>query len=616
MLDNRDDCRHCKELKGVTAEVAVGTRAIYARNGRYHADWRSTPYRMIAERQRQALTIPGMAHGVTCLGQAIWCYDARKEELQRRLDVAVTRAVTTRTAVAPVPTLEALARMFLEVVARDQARTTPRPERAVAVVQRTLERALGTKTLSAISYADQLTRPMFQEVLDELATIPKKSGALIGAGTLHRMGRVLVGWLTWCEDTGHLHHHPWRRHPAMKRLREQILEAQFRGTALTAAECGRLLDWLLATEPDRARTNPHLLPLVATLLYTGMRWSECAGLLVKDVDLRTMTIEVRPHSHRRLKNKPSRRTIPIQRALLPYLVPLLRGRKPDHLLFPAPPRFKGHDRKDKRKDPMPKTALGERMYRKIETGLRMTCCDSGIRQVRTHDLRHTYATIRASMVVEDALGQVVPVHPMKLARELGHKDLKMLSDVYYHDRRIYYGLKELDFEAARRIEHELEERQRARAMVWWDIPVLSEPPAVLDPPFKGRGLLRARLYQAYMAGVNARLEAAAATQRMKLDAGTETASDTRRSCDPDVMPPEAELPPLFFALVPPRLGARGVERARLFARLWAAWAVGRSGVPWLGIALGVKPAARASARSRRARRSSVASGVAPTSGPT
>lgn len=597
---------------------ALGDRRIYYRDGRFYADWR-TQYGAIGIK-REALKIPGTTRGATCLGWAVQLYDERKRELQTKLDLAMQRALTTREPLAAVPTVDDLAKRYIEVVGDELKRTTPRNGPAQNRVRRTLARALDSDAFRNIEYADQVTDLVFGALLAELGKITvKRDGEIrpIKAGTVYRMGRVLVGWMTWCTRNKFVATNPWRAHPAMARLRKEIDDDEFEGIALSAEQCCRLLDWLKATEPDRAKTNPHLLPLVATLLYTGMRWSEAAGLLVKDVSLRGngKVIHVRKHPHRRLKNKYSDRRIRIQPALLPYLIPLLRGRPADGLVFPAPPRFAGHTKLDdegkpkKESDPMPKTKLGERMYRKIDTGLAMTCRDAGVPEVRCHDLRHTYASIRAGMVEKDAIGQMVPVNSLKLAKEMGHTDVEMLIETYYHEGRIVYGLADLDYSLARDVERQLDERLSTESIEQGlpvpEIKPLGDPPGLANPPFKGRGLLRVRLYQAYMAGVAA--AANQGDQRMKVDAGTAVGSREPRVPDPDAMPDE--LPPELLALVPDRLATRGAERGRLLHKLWMSFAVGLTGRPWLIAVARPRLSGRAAARARREARAAAAAGA-------
>jgi len=70
-------------------------------------------------------------------------------------------------------------------------------------------------------------------------------------------------------------------------------------------------EWESILKTPRATDSIHLMMLV--LVNTGCRVSEVAGLLLKDVflDEEIPYIKIQVHSHRRLKNKTSKRTIPL-----------------------------------------------------------------------------------------------------------------------------------------------------------------------------------------------------------------------------------------------------------------------------------------------------------------
>lgn len=70
-------------------------------------------------------------------------------------------------------------------------------------------------------------------------------------------------------------------------------------------------EWESILKIPRATDSIHLMMLV--LVNTGCRVSEVAGLLLKDVflDEEIPYIKIQVHSHRRLKNKTSKRTIPL-----------------------------------------------------------------------------------------------------------------------------------------------------------------------------------------------------------------------------------------------------------------------------------------------------------------
>lgn len=137
-----------------------------------------------------------------------------------------------------------------------------------------------------------------------------------------------------------------------------------------------------------------------TLLYTGLRWGEVAGLHVRRLDLLRRRIDVvetlvEVSGQRIVKPYPKgkrRRTVPVPMllvdALAAYLVRHPRGR--DELLFPGLSRHtwaRGH----------------------LAPALRK----AGVPHVRVHDLRHTYA----SWLVQDG----VPI--AEVSRLLGHASI-------------------------------------------------------------------------------------------------------------------------------------------------------------------------------------------------
>ena len=81
--------------------------------------------------------------------------------------------------------------------------------------------------------------------------------------------------------------------------------------------------------------------LVGVFLLAGLRRSEAAGLLVRDVDLAAGRLHVRPNLYRRLKTAAAERSVPLWPQLRELLSDHLDARgavAPDALLFPSPQR--------------------------------------------------------------------------------------------------------------------------------------------------------------------------------------------------------------------------------------------------------------------------------------
>lgn len=160
--------------------------------------------------------------------------------------------------------------------------------------------------------------------------------------------------------------------------------------------------------PDLA--IPFLHPLIATLLLTGGRWKEVAGLLVSDLSFERQTITFRPHDHRRLKTRTSHRTVPLHPQLHEILETYRRSyQRIGGLLFPAP--------------------RTDRMITDIRKQLDKVAGTAGWEpgEIRTKIFRHTYCTARLQ-----TLDQGFPISTYTVARELGHGGDSLIKRVYGH----------------------------------------------------------------------------------------------------------------------------------------------------------------------------------------
>jgi integrase len=150
--------------------------------------------------------------------------------------------------------------------------------------------------------------------------------------------------------------------------------------------------------------------VVLTAAVTGLRQSELLGLRWRDVDWSARRVRVRRAYVRGEfgppKSKRSSRSVPLADRLageldLLHQETLWRG--DDDLVFAHPHTGKPMDRS------------------KLLRRFKAACADAGVRPVRFHDLRHTFATRLA------ASGQ-----PMRTIQEfLGHADSKT-TQIYAH----------------------------------------------------------------------------------------------------------------------------------------------------------------------------------------
>jgi integrase len=159
-----------------------------------------------------------------------------------------------------------------------------------------------------------------------------------------------------------------------------------------------------------AATDPHRVP-IALAVYTGMRQAEALGLQWGDIDWNKSTVEIR-RAYRRgafyqPKTTSSRRTVELPAELVSELK---RWRL-------ACPKAEGYDlvcpaRSGK---PMQASAL-------LQQGLHPALRRAGIRKVRFHDLRHSFA----SNLLEAGIDVVT------VSKALGHANVHITLTTYAH----------------------------------------------------------------------------------------------------------------------------------------------------------------------------------------
>jgi integrase len=178
----------------------------------------------------------------------------------------------------------------------------------------------------------------------------------------------------------------------------------------------RELDAVIATIPDlvvdRDVFGPVLRVIILTAGTTGIRQSELLGMRWRDVDMAAQRIRVRnawvrgEHSGEGKSDLSTRRSVPMSdrlvRELKKWRLRTVYG-DDDDLVFAHP-------------------ELGTPLDRtKTTRRFQAACLAAGVRQVRFHDLRHTFATRLAARGV-----------PLRTIQEyLGHADLKT-TQIYAH----------------------------------------------------------------------------------------------------------------------------------------------------------------------------------------
>ena len=167
-----------------------------------------------------------------------------------------------------------------------------------------------------------------------------------------------------------------------------------------------------APPPPRDVLGPVLRVVILAAAFTGLRQSELLGLRWRDVDWDARRIRVRTafvrgeHSKEGKSDLSTRRSVPMSDRLAAELnrwrARSVYGRDDD--LVVAHPELG---------TPLDRTKVTRRFQR--------ACRDAGVRIVRFHDLRHTFATRLAASGV-----------PLRTIQEfLGHADLKT-TQIYAH----------------------------------------------------------------------------------------------------------------------------------------------------------------------------------------
>ena len=162
---------------------------------------------------------------------------------------------------------------------------------------------------------------------------------------------------------------------------------------------------------------PRHYPMCLTLLRTGMRLGEIVALQPGDIDFNGRFIEVqRAYSKGHIKTPKTnhRRRVDMSGQLAETLKAYLVERKKETLKngWKEPPEYLFYNSVGGVLD---EDHWRKRVHKKILE-------KAGIRHVRIHDLRHTYATLRL------AKGDNI----IDVSKQLGHASVKMTLDVYAH----------------------------------------------------------------------------------------------------------------------------------------------------------------------------------------
>ncbi|KPA10294.1 phage integrase [Candidatus Magnetomorum sp. HK-1] len=209
--------------------------------------------------------------------------------------------------------------------------------------------------------------------------------------TIELVNGILSNVFEQARDEDLTKHNPTNR--ILKRLK--LERNKMTGTPLTLAEMNRVIDTC-------AEHYPEMYPFFMIAFYTGMRLGEIIPLEWDDIDLEKHEIKVNKSFRRELINDTKtgeNRSVKITSILL---TTLREYRLSCHTkrLFDNNGQYYSQN--------------------KIRNYLKQVLMIAGLKHVRFHDLRHTYASLMLS------LGE--PIHYVQ--NQLGHKNASMTLDRY------------------------------------------------------------------------------------------------------------------------------------------------------------------------------------------
>lgn len=204
----------------------------------------------------------------------------------------------------------------------------------------------------------------------------KKEENLIKDATINRTLTILSKIFSNAIDWGYTNQNPVRK---VKRLYEQREGFDY----LTREEVARFLE----------ACSPNFKPIAMFASYTGARAGEIVGLKWKDMNLEKKLIRIERSESGLTKSK-KERYLPINKNLLPVLTKLHQNAKSEYV-FPNP--------------------YGEMRKPDFRNALNYSLEKAGLRRIRFHDLRHTFA---ANFLMSG--GRI-----LVLNKYLGHSTLEM-----------------------------------------------------------------------------------------------------------------------------------------------------------------------------------------------
>lgn len=381
-----------------------GTGHLYEKSGSYYGRWR-TPDDRLLNRKIGKIRTPGENDGLT---------RSQAEREFRRLQESEEHTPRPRHD-AEIPTLDAVTDSLRRKLELGGARRSYREN--VASMQRVhIGPRLGATRVTEVTTAD----------VEWLASGMLEKG--LSPKTVRNTLTFLHSVFEHALDRGWVRENPVRRatRPGRRRQGDIDPDLQFLTLAELEAVLRAIPDEVIVRPPAPTRKGrpgpapppppdvlgPVLRVLVLAAAMTGLRQSELLGLRWRDVDWTAQRIRVRntfvrgEHSTEGKSDLSTRRSVPMADRLAGELDGWSRRTAyagDDDLVFAHPEKGTPLDRS------------------KATKRFKAACRQAGVREVRFHDLRHTFATRLA------ASGQ-----PLRTIQEfLGHADSKT-TQIYAH----------------------------------------------------------------------------------------------------------------------------------------------------------------------------------------
>lgn len=385
----------------VVNKRSYGTGQLYEKSGAYYGRWRTSNGRRL-NRKIGRVRIPGESTGLTRL---------QAEREFRRMQEAEEIAPRPEPG-APIPTVDEVATSLRERVELRGSRKSYRE--TCEYMQRVhITPHIGGRKITDISTAD----------VEALGRSLLKSG--LAPKSIRNILGFLHGVFEHAIDRGWLKDNPVRRAEKPPRVRSNP-DIQFLDISELNAVIRAVPDEVVIRKPAPTRRGrrgpapppspdvlgPVLRVLILAAAMTGLRQSELLGLRWRDVDWAAQRIRVRntfvrgEHSTDGKSHLSTRRSVPMADRLAGELDRWSKRteyRADDELVFAHPQTGSPLDRS------------------KVSKRFKAACRDARVREIKFHDLRHTFATRLA------ASGQ-----PIRTIQEfLGHADSKT-TQIYAH----------------------------------------------------------------------------------------------------------------------------------------------------------------------------------------